>query len=577
MVYQLRPYQQEAVEKTLTHFRKSNSSAVIVLPTGSGKSLVIAELARLARKKILVVTHVKELVEQNHEKYESFGLKASIYSAGLKQKSLVHQVTFASVQSLGNNLNALDEEYSLIIIDECQRVSGDENTQYQKLISHIRSNNSALKVLGLTATPYRLGMGFIYRFHYHGFVRGDQHAPFEHCIFELPLRYMISNNYLTPPKLIDAAITHYDFDSLSKDAFGRFSEKDINQLLKENQRATKAIIDQVLTLSTDRTGVMIFASTIQHAQEIQSYLPSDETALVIGDTHNAERDAIIRQFKEKQIKYLVNVSVLTTGFDAPHVDFIAILRPTESVSLYQQIVGRGLRLAPGKTECLVVDYAANGFDLFHPEVGSVKPDSDSEPVQVLCPGCGFANTFWGKTDSDGKVIEHFGRRCQGILEDGEHSEQCDFRFRFKECEHCGAQNDIAARVCHQCEQPIVDPDDKLRDALNLKNALVLRVSGMQLEAQNQRLKVTYHDEDGADVSEYFSLSSEKASFYFKRQFLRVGVTSKIDFANPNSVVTHQSLLKVPDFVVAKRDKGKHNVVERIFDYQGQFRKAHELR
>ena len=577
MVYQLRPYQQEAVEKTLTHFRKSNSSAVIVLPTGSGKSLVIAELARLARKKILVVTHVKELVEQNHEKYESFGLKANIYSAGLKQKSLTQQVTFASVQSLGNNLNALDEEYSLIIIDECHRVSGDENTQYQKLISHIRINNSALKVLGLTATPYRLGMGFIYRFHYHGFVRGDQHAPFEHCIFELPLRYMISNNYLTPPKLIDAAITHYDFDSLSKDAFGRFSEKDINQLLKENQRATKAIIDQVLTLSTDRTGVMIFASTIQHAQEIQSYLPSDETALVIGDTHNAERDAIIRQFKEKQIKYLVNVSVLTTGFDAPHVDFIAILRPTESVSLYQQIVGRGLRLAPGKTECLVVDYAANGFDLFHPEVGSVKPDSDSEPVQVLCPGCGFANTFWGKTDSDGKVIEHFGRRCQGILEDGEHSEQCDFRFRFKECEHCGAQNDIAARVCHQCEQPIVDPDDKLRDALNLKNALVLRVSGMQLEAQNQRLKVTYHDEDGADVSEYFSLSSEKASFYFKRQFLRAGVTSKIDFANPNSAVTHQSLLKVPDFVVAKRDKGKHKVVERIFDYQGQFRKAHELR
>lgn len=577
MAYQLRPYQQEAVEKTLAHFRKSNSSAVIVLPTGSGKSLVIAELARLARKKILVVTHVKELVEQNHEKYESFGLKASIYSAGLKQKSLAHQVTFASVQSLGQNLDALNDEYSLVIIDECHRVSGDDNSQYQKLISHIKGKNSELKVLGLTATPYRLGLGFIYRFHYHGFVRGDENAPFEHCIYELPLRYMIKHQYLTPPKLINAAITHYDFDSLIKDAFGRFSERDLNQLLQENQRATKAIINQVLELSYSCQGVMIFASTIQHAQEIIEYLPKTQSALVIGDTHNAERDAIIRKFKAKQIKYLVNVSVLTTGFDAPHVDFIAILRPTESVSLYQQIVGRGLRLAEGKTECLVIDYAANGFDLFHPEVGSVKPNSDSEPVQVLCPGCGFANTFWGKTDSDFKVIEHFGRRCQGILEDEGHSEQCDFRFRYKECEQCGAQNDIAARQCHQCHQPIVDPDDKLRDALNLKNALVLRVSGMQLEAHNQRLKVTYHDEDGADVSEYFSLSSDKASFYFKRQFLRVGVTSKIDFSNPDSVVTHQSLLKVPDFVVAKRDKGKHKVVERIFDYQGQFRKAHELR
>ncbi|MCF6455207.1 DEAD/DEAH box helicase family protein [Pseudoalteromonas sp. MMG024] len=577
MAYQLRPYQQEAVEKTLTHFRKSSRSAVIVLPTGSGKSLVIAELARLARKKILVVTHVKELVEQNHEKYESFGLKASIYSAGLKQKSLAHQVTFASVQSLGQNLDALNDEYSLVIIDECHRVSGDDNSQYQKLIAHVKGNNSELKVLGLTATPYRLGMGFIYRFHYHGFVRGDENAPFEHCIYELPLRYMIKHQYLTPPKLINAAITHYDFDSLSKDTFGRFSERDLNQLLKENQRATKAIINQVLELSDSCQGVMIFASTIQHAQEIIEYLPKTQSALVIGDTHNAERDAIIRRFKAKDIKYLVNVSVLTTGFDAPHVDFIAILRPTESVSLYQQIVGRGLRLAEGKTECLVIDYAANGFDLFHPEVGSVKPNSDSEPVQVLCPGCGFANTFWGKTDSDGKVIEHFGRRCQGILEDEGHSEQCDFRFRYKECEQCGAQNDIAARQCHQCHQPIVDPDDKLRDALNLKNALVLRVSGMQLEAHNQRLKVTYHDEDGADVSEYFSLSSDKASFYFKRQFLRVGVTSKIDFSNPNSIVTHQSLLKVPDFVVAKRDKGKNKVIERIFDYQGQFRKAHELR
>ena len=577
MAYQLRPYQQEAVEKTLAHFRKSNHSAVIVLPTGSGKSLVIAELARLARKKILVVTHVKELVEQNHEKYESFGLKASIYSAGLKQKSLAHQVTFASVQSLGQNLDALNDEYSLVIIDECHRVSGDDNSQYQKLISHIKGKNSELKVLGLTATPYRLGLGFIYRFHYHGFVRGDENAPFEHCIYELPLRYMIKHQYLTPPKLINAAITHYDFDSLSKDAFGRFSERDLNQLLQENQRATKAIINQVLELSDSCQGVMIFASTIQHAQEIIEYLPKTQSALVIGDTHNAERDAIIRRFKAKDIKYLVNVSVLTTGFDAPHVDFIAILRPTESVSLYQQIVGRGLRLAEGKTECLVIDYAANGFDLFHPEVGSVKPNSDSEPVQVLCPGCGFANTFWGKTDSDGKVIEHFGRRCQGILEDEGHSEQCDFRFRYKECEQCGAQNDIAARQCHQCHQPIVDPDDKLRDALNLKNALVLRVSGMQLEAHNQRLKVIYHDEDGAEVSEYFSLSSDKASFYFKRQFLRVGVTSKIDFSNPNSIVTHQSLLKVPDFVVAKRDKGKHKVVERIFDYQGLFRKAHELR
>lgn len=128
----------------------------------------------------------------------------------------------------------------------------------------------------------------------------------------------------------------------------------------------------------------------------------------------------------------MNVSVLTTGFDAPHVDLIAILRPTESVSLYQQIVGRGLRLAPGKTDCLILDYAGNPHDLYSPEVGTPKGKSDNVPVQVFCPACGFANTFWGKTTADGTLIEHFGRRCQGWFEDDEgHREQCDFRFRFK--------------------------------------------------------------------------------------------------------------------------------------------------
>lgn len=109
-----------------------------------------------------------------------------------------------------------------------------------------------------------------------------------------------------------------------------------------------------------------------------------------------------------------------------------MLRPTESVSLYQQIVGRGLRLSPGKTDCLVLDYAGNNFNLFAPEVGEPRPHAGTEPVQVPCPACGFANTFWGKTDEEGKVVEHYGRRCQGLFEDDEgHREECDYRFRAK--------------------------------------------------------------------------------------------------------------------------------------------------
>ena len=239
--FQLRDYQQEAVSATIKHFRKSNESAVIVLPTGSGKSLVIAELARLAKRKILVLTHVKELVEQNHQKFESYGLTAGIYSAGLNKKENQHQVTFASIQSAARNLADFEHEYSLIIIDECHRVNIDmaeraavlddtkvdetssAQNQYQIIIQQLTQTNPELKLLGLTATPYRLGMGWIYRKHYRGIMRSEEARPFEHCIYELPLRYLIKREYLTPPTLIDATIEHYDFSSLKPSNRGEYN------------------------------------------------------------------------------------------------------------------------------------------------------------------------------------------------------------------------------------------------------------------------------------------------------------------------------------------------------------------
>lgn len=371
--FKLRPYQREAVDATLKHFRRSDESAVIVLPTGAGKSLVIAELARLAKRKILVLTHVKELVEQNHAKYQSYGLEGGVFSAGLKRKENRHQVTFASVQSVSANLDQFRDEYSLVTIDECHRVSGEETSQYQRIIELLRQQNDALKVLGLTATPYRLAMGWIYRYHYRGFVRGsreEQDKPFVHCIYELPLSYMINRGFLTRPELVNAAVAQYDFSALAQDRFGEYAEKDVNQLLSKHQRVTRAIIEQVMELAAERKGVMIFAATVDHAREITGYLPQHQTALITGATDMNDRTLLIQRFKQRQLKYLVNVSVLTTGFDAPHVDFIAILRPTQSVSLYQQIVGRGLRLDEGKQDCLVIDYAGNHVNLHHPEVGS---------------------------------------------------------------------------------------------------------------------------------------------------------------------------------------------------------------
>ncbi len=584
MPFVLRPYQQEAVDATVDYFRKQTHPAVIVLPTGAGKSLVIAELARLARGRVLVLAHVKELVEQNHAKYLTYGLQADIFAAGLNRKESQSKVVFGSVQSVARNLKAFDAHFSLVIIDECHRISLNDKSQYQQIIQALQSNNPSLRILGLTATPYRLNSGWIYQYHYHGMVRGDENCFFRECIYELPLHYMIKNKFLVPPERLDMPVLQYDFSHVSLTSSGIFNEQELNLSLKKQQRITPKIIEQVIEYAAPLQGCMIFAATVEHAKEILGYLPQNSAALVTAETPAADRQAIINQFKNKELHYLVNVSVLTTGFDAPHVDVIAILRPTESVSLYQQIVGRGLRLSERKTRCLILDYAGNPHDLFRPEVGSSRPNSTSVPVQVFCPLCQFANIFWGKCTSDGQIIEHYGRRCQGWEEDeNRQKKQCEFRFRFKQCPHCGAENDIAARRCQKCQEVLTDPDDMLKAALKLKDALIIRCGGMQFitgsDSKGEWIKINYFDEDGTSVSERFRLATPAQKRVFEYRFLREhqrapGVPFKWNSAN--DILLQQSLLRYPQFIVARKKERFWEIREKIFDYQGRFRVADSL-
>ncbi|WP_435630958.1 DEAD/DEAH box helicase [Carnimonas bestiolae] len=583
-VPKLRPYQQQAVERVIVYFRHSDEPAVVVLPTGSGKSLVIAELARLARGRVLVLAHVRELVEQNHAKYEAYGLEADIFSAGLKRKQSSRQVVFASVQSVVNSLSSFaDGSFTLLVIDECHRVDVAAastprkkrgTSSYQKVIDTLRTANPRLKVLGLTATPFRLGKGFIYHRHYHGMVRGDEQAFFRECVYEMPLRWMVRNGYLSEPKRIDAAIAGYDFSHLVADRNGMFSEQQLAERTQGN-RATPAIVGEIIERAQQRVGVMIFAATVQHAEEVTALLPAQQAALITGNTESAERQRLIEAFKAQQLKYLVNVAVLTTGFDAPHVDMIAILRPTESVGLYQQIVGRGLRLAPNKQECVILDYAGNPWDIYAPEVGQPRPAADTEPVQVECPECGFANLFWGRKDGE-LVIEHFGRRCQGLIEDDNgRTRQCDFRFRFKSCPHCDAANDIAARRCGSCDATLIDIDDHLKQVLKLRGAKIIKVAAMRLtRALNgrglERLKVEYLDEQGEGLSEWFALETAAQRTAFYRVFLDLHIAAPALRWQPESldeVLAAPQRLRAPDIVVARKTGRYWQIAEKIFDYQ----------
>jgi DNA repair protein RadD len=574
VIYKLRQYQQEAVDATLQHFRKLKEPAVIVLPTGAGKSLVIAELAKIARGRVLVLAHVKELVEQNSEKFKTYGLEPGIYSAGLGQKDQNSKVIFGSIQSVARAEQEFFDEFSLLIIDECHRVSFEEDTQYATVINRLVESHPGICILGLTATPYRLDSGWMYQYHHKGYLRTDENRFFKRCIFDLSINYMIENGYLTPPIQIDAPVASYDFSSLKLKEGERYLITDIEDILKKQERITPVIIKNIVDLSADRKGVIIFTSTVRHAEEILTYLPKENSCLVIGDTPGEERDQVIRKFKNREIKFLVNVSVLTTGFDAPHVDVIAILRPTESVSLYQQIVGRGLRLSPGKEDCLVLDYTGVAHDIYKPEVSEKKPNEDSVPVQVPCPMCDHLNDFWGITDSEGDLVEHFGRKCKGAFVDPNSLEviPCGFRYRFKNCDACGAENDIAAKSCSECSMILVDNDTKLKEAMDLKDAHVLRPDSMTFEKKTddqnrERLEIRYYDLDAQYLSEIFYLNNqnEAKSFYynFTRMHNRLP-ERQLEITTVDEAIANSKKFRLPMFIVARKHKQFWKIREKLF-------------
>jgi len=278
---------------------------------------------------------------------------------------------------------------------------------------------------------------------------------------------------------------------------------------------------------------MIFAATVQHAQEVMESLPWGKSAIITGNTPKAEREAILHRFKHKCLKYLVNVAVLTTGFDAPHVDVIAILRATESAALLQQIIGRGLRISPEKENCLVLDYAQNierhcpDGDLFNPEIEDKQHQSGGDVLECLCPNCGQKNEFAAKIndqklpidihgyfiDLEGNKIEteygpqpaHYGRRCNGWMpnKDGKFG-RCEYRWTFKPCPHCEAENDIAARYCCKCKGELVDPNEKLvadfiahkKDPTQIQTDRLIDVlaSPMISRAGNNCLKIVFTTE-----------------------------------------------------------------------------------
>lgn len=493
---QLRPYQQEAVDATISQIMTSSSPIVANLATGAGKSIIIAELAKIIHEKsrgksILCLAPSAELVIQNREKYLATGEPASVFSASLGAKCLRHPVVFGTPKSVKNSIGNFGDRFAMVIIDEAHGMTNS----VKHIIDELRKKNNKLRVVGVTATPYRMGSGYIYGIDENGkSLPPDQfkNPYFERLVYKVDANYLIDQGYLSKPVIGQIGGESYDTSSLELNKMGKFDSVEIDKAFVGHGRKTAAIVADIISKSRDRKGVILFASTIPHANEILASLPPELSAIVTGETPKQERQNILKMFKAQRIKYLVNIAVLTTGFDSPHIDVVALLRATESVGLFQQIIGRGLRLSPNKTDCLILDYAENidrhcpDGDLFNPNIKTFGGAKSEEYLEQKCPECDHINMFSYRkneggykinqdgyfTDLIGTVITtakgdplpaHYGRRCNGVIPSIVNFEglRCGYRWSMKICEECGAENDIAARRCTECKGELIDPNEKL--------------------------------------------------------------------------------------------------------------------
>lgn len=490
----LRPYQQKAHDAAWQHVKTSIEPCLIEAATGAGKSHIIAALADTIHsatgKRVLCLAPSAELVTQNREKFLATGNKASMFSASAGAKELRHKVVFGSPLTVKNRISRFKDGYSAVIVDEAHGLT----PTLKSIIEAMREGNPNLRVIGTTATPYRMGDGYIFRMWPDDKVNDDfatRDPYFAKLVDRIAAPTLIDMGFLTPPLVGSPGSEGYDTSGMQVNARGQFDKADVDRAYHGKGRLTAQIVADVVDQCRDRQGVMFFAATVQHAREVMESLPPELSAIVTGGTPKRERDSILRRFKDRQIKYLVNVSVLTTGFDAPHVDCIAILRKTESAGLFTQIIGRGLRLDDGKENCLVLDYTTNiddhfpDGDLFDPNIEAKRAKEKGDGITAACPECDYENNFAANPDCadfavdphgycvglDGKTVmtehgpmpAHFGRRCfaQHKTGPGGTYERCDYRWTSKECPECQEPNDIAARYCVSCKAEIVDPNEKL--------------------------------------------------------------------------------------------------------------------
>jgi DNA repair protein RadD len=466
----LRPYQRRAIDDLYNWFHNNpGGHPCLVLPTGAGKSHIVAALCKEAvqewpETRILMLTHVKELIEQNAEKLRQHWPNApmGIYSAGLGRKQLGEPITFAGIQSIRNKAHLIGH-IDLCIIDECHLVSHKDEGGYRDLLNALLKYNPNMRIIGLTATPYRLGHGLI----------TDKPALFDDLIEPVSIEQLIYLGHLSPLRSKSTEVG-YDLAGVHKRG-GEYIEAELAAAVNTDLLNCK-IVQEVIARAGDRKAWLFFCTGVDHARAVAEALNlyGVQANCVTGDTPKAERERIIADFRAGKLRALTNANVLTTGFDYPDIDLVAMLRPTMSPSLYVQMAGRGMRIKGHTDHCLVLDFA--GVVRMHGPITAVTP-----PNKV------------GEGSGSGEAP-------------------------MKACENCHELVHASVKECPACGQPF-EIEEKEKPQLKLHNDDIMGETPLEMEIDNwnwavhtskasgkKMLKVTYYGAlSDPVVTEYFTV------------------------------------------------------------------------
>ena len=388
----LRDYQEKAITDLWQWFGdNSRGNPLIVLPTGAGKSLVQAELLRRIfeadpRSRVICVTHSRELVGQNFA--ELIGIwpdaPAGVYSAGLNRRDIGARIIFCSIQSVFRKAYAI-QQCDLVIIDEAHMLPRKSDTMYQKFLADLLAINRQMRVIGMTATEYRLDSGML---------TDGEGALFTDIAHKTGVIELFDKGYLCPPRTWRRTKGEVSTAGVGT-RLGEYIQSQL-EVSAMDPSSIEAIADETCAAGHDRAGWIVFGVSIAHCEALRDAIRARgfSCECVFGETEKSERNRIIADFKARKIRCLVSRDVLSIGFNAKHVDLITLARPTKSTGLYVQQVGRGTRLSPetGKTDCVVLDFAGavkthGPFDdPFLPE-SKVSKGKGAAPFKE-CPECG---------------------------------------------------------------------------------------------------------------------------------------------------------------------------------------------